>query len=1165
LLFINIVFCQTHPNFLIKKNGLKQDELVHIFIKGNPIIIEQEVKNAAGYVKYIVGDVVAAVVLHSKYEQFLKSDFFTSIEQPYYKGQVMGDQSRINNNVVPVHNGAAPLSQSYSGSGVIIGVLDSGLDFNHPDFIRANGNSRVRYLWDQNVTTGPGNIPLPYNYGRHWDSSAINNNTCTHTPDLNFYGHGTGTTGIAAGNGQNANNFKGIAPNSDIIFVAIDFDGNSGVNFASAIADGANYCFTKAALLGKPCVINASLGSYNGSHDGTELSTIAIENMITAQAGRSFVAACGNSGGAFMHLAYNLTPTDSNYTWFAPFNAGGSFITYFELFSDYTNWNSAQFQIGVDKIGGGTYSKRGRTKLLNVLADFQMATLNNFTRYDTIRNQNGQQLGILETYCEKQNGHYFMYFGIYVDSVTNYNWRFLTKGTGSFDVWSHPSYTGTSTIIRNNLPTASQFPDIIKYKLPDTLKTIVGLFNCSPKVISVANYLNRNNFITWQGNTNTVTSMLQGHIYPSSSMGPSRTNVQKPDIAASGEYTMAANDLYWLNWAKTNNPAFIGQDTMHGPHRGTSASAPAVAGAIALFLSKNPTATWADIKTSITTCVKIDAFTGTALPNAIWGYGKLDAMKMLNCVGCTINGATNYNPYALINDGSCIGIPAPANDLPCNAHNFSSNINAIACCSGVLTAYDNGNSNFDGLLNQSAANPPVAPNLVFTLDTTSTATYNQLLEPSSNCFSGSIDKTVWYSFKVPAMAKCSIIVRTNYPTTNFSTIISVYSITGNICISPVYNQINCTNSGFLLLTPSQLANFTGQQLYIQIKGQNNSSGIVMASIQALLPKLVLNNPTANAMQVTLPSSMGAITNLVLKYRIAGTTGFSQITLPTNASTYTLTGLLPNKNYQVWAAYTTATQTFITQCSALGTLLVCNNQLPAIPNTVNVPNHCGQVMVSWAAMSSAFGPFPYKLFWRKLGSNIVTGINLPATFVPTNGYLITKLTIGSIYQIWYATNCTDGAINSPIKYYTTCIGTPKLSNDTLVSGQFENYSFIQMPIDQVVLSIINEDNVTNEIFEMPLIINTESTFSEISLSNTLKIFPNPTNSSFVNIETSLPLRNKTKVTITAIDMIGKRRLLNYKMLTDNKFELDIENLYKGNYVIKLESESEMLITKLLITD
>jgi subtilisin family serine protease len=339
-----------------------------------------------------------------------------------------------------------------------------------------------------------------------------------------------------------------------------------------------------------------------------------------------------------------------------------------------------------------------------------MGSAQNYTRYDTIRNTNGQRLGIVESYIEKQNGRYFQYVGVYVDSNTNYTWRFSTKGVGKFDAWSHPSFTGTS-LLRSAVPSVAQYAEMVKYQLPDTNQTIVAYWNCSPKIISVGNYLNRNQFPIFTGGVNNCDAHLQGKIYPTSSMGPSRIGLNKPDIAAPGEWTMSAIDLYWINWAKTNNPSGVYVDTLHGPMKGTSAASPAVTGIIALYLQKNPTATWNQIKTSLTTCKTVDAYTG-AVPNNLYGYGKVDAFKFLNCEGCTNNNSLNYNPYSQINNGTCILAQIPSNDNICTAWNYSSN-NAKVANSSQSVAYDKGATMLGGILNQNTSNPPSGPNLVF--------------------------------------------------------------------------------------------------------------------------------------------------------------------------------------------------------------------------------------------------------------------------------------------------------------------------------------------------------------------------------------------------------------------------------------------------------------------
>lgn len=131
------------------------------------------------------------------------------------------------------------------GEGVIICVLDTGIDILHNDFKDENDNTRILYIWDQNKS-GNVNPPIGYSYGQEWNSNDIINGTCTHE-DLG--GHGTHVSGIAAGNGRATGNnipagtYIGMAPKSDLIITGLDFN-----NYANVI-DGLLWSGTKAASL----------------------------------------------------------------------------------------------------------------------------------------------------------------------------------------------------------------------------------------------------------------------------------------------------------------------------------------------------------------------------------------------------------------------------------------------------------------------------------------------------------------------------------------------------------------------------------------------------------------------------------------------------------------------------------------------------------------------------------------------------------------------------------------------------------------------------------------------------------------------------------------------------------------------------------------------------
>jgi prepilin-type processing-associated H-X9-DG protein len=138
---------------------------------------------------------------------------------------------KVNDVSVPL-SGATPGSWTHSGSGVfagnaganvILGEVDSGIDWSHDDFKHPDGTSRILFLWDQAAAGTP---PSGYGYGTEWTAAQINGGTCTHH---DTDGHGTHVMGSAAGdgsatgNGQPAYRFIGMAPEAGIIVVATDF------------------------------------------------------------------------------------------------------------------------------------------------------------------------------------------------------------------------------------------------------------------------------------------------------------------------------------------------------------------------------------------------------------------------------------------------------------------------------------------------------------------------------------------------------------------------------------------------------------------------------------------------------------------------------------------------------------------------------------------------------------------------------------------------------------------------------------------------------------------------------------------------------------------------------------------------------------------------------
>jgi len=185
-----------------------------------------------------------------------------------------------------------------TGKGVIVGIVDTGIDWCHPDFVDpSTGRSRILYLWDQTMSPIYGeHSPLGF-YGVEYGNADINAalGMCNHSlvRSVDTDGHGTHVAGIAAGNGTASGGlYRGMAPEADIIVVKSD-------GSDPKLIDGVDYVFQKAAALGKPAVVNLSWGGHLDPHDGTSFLDTVLDYL--SGSGRILVASAGNEGGDNIH------------------------------------------------------------------------------------------------------------------------------------------------------------------------------------------------------------------------------------------------------------------------------------------------------------------------------------------------------------------------------------------------------------------------------------------------------------------------------------------------------------------------------------------------------------------------------------------------------------------------------------------------------------------------------------------------------------------------------------------------------------------------------------------------------------------------------------------------------------------------------------------------
>lgn len=590
-----------------------QSQMIPVLIKGDVQAIEQFVKEQGGMFKFNAGNIVSANLSVGSVKRLNNAPYVEVIDCPRGDLQKMNDVMVTQNNVDSAYYGYWPLDQGYDGTGVIIGIIDETFAPEHGDFNDAEGHTRIKYIWDQNLDAGI--PPAPYDFGIECDSAMIENGTC---PSGDFiptdYSHGSGVTGVAASSGNATGHYRGVAPNADIIMVAVDFSDDFVANVIDAIA----YVYEKATALNKPCVINTSLGLYAGSHDGKDLTAQTIDNLIAAQNRRVLVAAAGNAGNFAFHLGYDVSATEK-FTWFKKLSYTN--LVYFQLFADETEFNDVFFSIAADNPTG--WGMIGETPDYNMLNDFD---LDGGVIDSVVFNIPGGGAGTV--YAQLMDGVYQLDFVI-TPANPAYYWRFSTHGTGTFDMWNAEATTGFSNYVTTGLPSAAVLPTIVNYQLPNTEQSIVSSWQCSDKVITVGSYVNRDSMTNIYGEMPTFFD-IKGELFYSSSLGPTRDDRIKPDLCSTGARIISTASQTLIDFLIEEDAGIqVSFDGKHYLYNGTSFASPAVAGIAALYLQKNPDAGYAEVKNAIISNTRLDEFTGDALPDNAWGYGKADAFRTL--------------------------------------------------------------------------------------------------------------------------------------------------------------------------------------------------------------------------------------------------------------------------------------------------------------------------------------------------------------------------------------------------------------------------------------------------------------------------------------------------------------------------------------------------------
>lgn len=448
------------------------------------------------------------------------------------------------------------------GRGVVIGIIDTGIDPKHTAFA-----GRVTRIWDQ-VLPGPG-VPEG-EYGVELAGTLI-------ATSRDYHGHGTHVAGIAAGSDET---YNGLAPEATLVVVKTDF-------MDAHIADGIRYVFRVAEELGYPAVVNLSLGGHFDPHDGTDSLSLSIDDE--SGPGKIVCCAAGNEGNDNIHAH---APVREGKTKTIRFTVPAA--TYGE--DCYVGLNI--WYPGQDRIEVAIRSPDGsRTAYQGVISSGDP---------ERIHLLEEGKVTIVTPGPDPINGDHAIF--VLIENpirptfpVKSGVWRLQLRGEaieqGTVDAWT---FTGMDS---EALFTGTSVADSMKIGSPGAAKSAV----------TVASYTSKVRWVDSSGRTQYVDWDLHD-ISDFSSEGPLRNGTRKPDITAPG--AMITSALSSDSRVTSRNQVSDGFCVMAG----TSMATPFMTGIIAVLLERDPELDPGAIKSLLKANSKIPRKKAGAFHKK-WGYG----------------------------------------------------------------------------------------------------------------------------------------------------------------------------------------------------------------------------------------------------------------------------------------------------------------------------------------------------------------------------------------------------------------------------------------------------------------------------------------------------------------------------------------------------------------
>ncbi|WP_412337038.1 S8 family serine peptidase [Barnesiella intestinihominis] len=456
--------------------------------------------------------------------------------------RAMTDLAREYSQVDALHGGLPDFPRSFTGKGVLIGVIDTGFDFMHPAFRDAEGNSRIIHVWDQSGRNG--NTPS-MGYGVVFDTPELIRSAAH---DVSRDTHGTHVAAIAA---SSADVYKGMAPESDIVIVATD-------KSESGIIDALAYLLDYAEKEKKPMAINLSMGTVIGFKDGTDPIASMIDELLDKSGKKCLMAiAAGNEGHRNSTIVTEATGQGEviNTSFTPPSHMrenifiGCSTTSAFQVTLSLVGSDGVAFETSISSDVSESVSHENITGE----KDYSLVTLS------PMKDADGLQRGVsINLYAPLKDGQKWKL------SVTGAAGKYIACcDYGELDNGSNASTMAATA--------------------------------CGQIPISVGAYVSRDKFTNLQG-TERSSDWTVGERYPLSGMGPAFDGRDKPDVLAPGAHIISAINNYAASYnvnredlAYTEVDALIpGRTNYWGAMCGTSMATPVVTGIMALWLQANP-------------------------------------------------------------------------------------------------------------------------------------------------------------------------------------------------------------------------------------------------------------------------------------------------------------------------------------------------------------------------------------------------------------------------------------------------------------------------------------------------------------------------------------------------------------------------------------------------